>query len=50
MHESKLVGTPLDHYTKFSITHAPSFEEDRTEMKTIPYTNGVESMNLAHVV
>jgi len=50
MHESKLVGTPLDPHTKFSITHALSFEEGRMEMKTIPYTNRVESMNLAHVV
>jgi len=39
MHKSKLVGTSLSHYTKLSIIQAPSFEEERREMKTIPYSN-----------
>lgn len=41
MHQSKSVSTSLGHHTKLSIMQAPTTEEERSKMDTIPYTSRV---------
>lgn len=41
MHQSKLDSTPLGHHTKLSITQAPSTDEEKSKIGSIPYASGV---------